>query len=221
MSSPISTSAPNPIPGTSGGAGAIASVAAAAQNPVMQIDQTKIPVFHSNKDKDSLTIFNWCDRVDRMKDALDWNDETFPNASAALFGVAQRTASNWAILYKAEHPKIWTYLKKKMISHFGNMQSSRSFIDAMFGIRQPIILYMDDRPQPELSHLHKKTYARFHAAVLQYNFVIQNKTGSGVPLHLRTTSPLKINAMASDNPKLLHAQEVDPDLQLIKKVPDD
>ena len=26
--------------------------------------------------------------------------------------------------------------KKKMITHFGNMQSSRSFIDAMFGIRQ-------------------------------------------------------------------------------------
>ena len=134
MSSPISTSAPNPIPGTSGGAGAIASVAAAAQNPVMQIDQRKIPVFHSKKDKDSLTIFDWCDRVDRMKDALDWNYETtFPNASAALFGVAQRTASNWAVLYKAEHRKTWTYLKKKMISHFGNMQS---FIDAMFGIRQ-------------------------------------------------------------------------------------
>ena len=26
--------------------------------------------------------------------------------------------------------------KKKMITHFGNIQSSRSFIDAMFGIRQ-------------------------------------------------------------------------------------
>ena len=69
----------------------------------------------------------------------------------------------------------------------------------------------------DLSHLHKKTYARFHAAALQYNFVIQNKTGSGVPLHLRTTSPTKINAMAPDNPKLLQTQEEDPDLQLIKR----
>ena len=46
---------------------------------------------------------------------------------------------------------------------------------------QPFILYMDDRLQPELSHLRKKTYARFHAVALKYNFVIQNMTGSGVP----------------------------------------
>ena len=72
-----------------------------------------------------------------MKDVLDWSDETtYANASAALFGVAQRTATNWAILYKAEHCKTWTYLRKKMASHFGNMQSSRSFINAMFGIQQ-------------------------------------------------------------------------------------
>ena len=76
---------------------------------------------------------------------------------------------------------------------------------------------MDEQPLPELSHLHKKTYARFHAAALQYNFVIQNKTGSGVPLHLRTTWPSKINAMAPDNPKLLQAQDEDPNQQLIKK----
>ena len=82
---------------------------------------------------------------------------------------------------------------------------------------QPFILYMDEQPQPELSHLHKKTYAHFHAVALQYNFVIQNKTGSGVPLHLRTTPPSKINAMAPDNTLLLQAQEEDPDMQLIKK----
>ena len=133
MSSP--TSAPNLIPGTSGGAAAIAPVAAAAQNWVMQIDQRQVPVFHAEKDKDYLTVFNFCDRIDGMKDALDWSDKTtFDNAPAALFGVAQRTASNLVILYKADHRKTWTYLKKKMISHFGNMQSSRSFIDAMFGI---------------------------------------------------------------------------------------
>ena len=81
---------------------------------------------------------------------------------------------------------------------------------------QPFTLNMDDRPQPELSHLHKKTYSGCHTAALQYNFVIQIKTGSGVPLHLRTPSPSKINAMAPDNPKLLQAQEEDPDLRLIK-----
>ena len=64
------------------------------------------------------------------------HETTYANTSAALFGVAQRTTTNWAILYKDEHRKTWTYLRKKMITHFGNMQSSRSFIDAMFGIRQ-------------------------------------------------------------------------------------
>ena len=53
-----------------------------------------------------------------------------------MSGVAQRTASNWVILYADEHKKTWTYLRKKMVTHFSNMQSSRSFIVAMFGIRQ-------------------------------------------------------------------------------------
>ena len=69
------------------------------------------------KDKDSLNVFSWCDRIDGMKDALDWSDETtFANASAALFGVAQRTASNWAILYKEEYRKTWTSLSRKETS---------------------------------------------------------------------------------------------------------
>ena len=137
MSSPTSTSPPNPIPGTSGGAAAVAPVAANAQNPVMQINQRKVPVFRAEKDKDTLTAFDWCKHIDGMQDALDWTDETTSaNVSAALYRVALRTTSNWAILYKEEHPKTWTYLKKKMITHFGNMPSSRSFIDAMFGIRQ-------------------------------------------------------------------------------------
>ena len=41
--------------------------------------------------------------------------------------------------YQLGHPlqsRAWTYQKKKMLSHFGSVQGSRSFIDAMFGIRQ-------------------------------------------------------------------------------------
>ena len=101
MSSPTSTSAPNPLPGTSGGGFPIAPVAIAAQNPVMQINQKKVPVFHAEPDKDSLTVIHWCARIDGMKDAMGWSDEvTYANASAALFGIAQRTTANWAILYK-------------------------------------------------------------------------------------------------------------------------
>ena len=137
MASPTSTTAPNPIPGSSGAGFAVAPVAAAAQNPMMQIDQKKVPVFHGEPDKDSLTIVHWCARIDGLKDAHNLSDEvTFANASAALFGIASRTAANWAIIYKADHRKTWTYLKKKMLSHFGNITGSRAFIDAMFGIQQ-------------------------------------------------------------------------------------
>ena len=99
----------------------------------MQLDQKKVPVFHGEKDKDTLNILGWCARIDGMKDGLGWSDEViFANPSAAFFGTAQRTAENWAILYKDEHRKTWTYLKKKMLPHYRNMQDSRSFIDAMF-----------------------------------------------------------------------------------------
>ena len=135
MSSPTSTSVSNPIPGTSGKA--IAPIAAAAQNPVLQIDQKKVPVFCAELDKDSLTVIHWCARIDGMKETLGWSDEaTYANASAALFGITQRTAANWAILYKDNHRKTWTYLKKKMLSHFGNISGSRAFMDSMFSIRQ-------------------------------------------------------------------------------------
>ena len=101
----------------------------------MQIDQKKVPVFHGEKDKDTITVLAWCHRIDGMKDALAWSDAaTYTNAMAALFGCAQRTAEDWVILYPTTHAKTWTYLRKKMISHYGNMTDSRSYLDAMFSI---------------------------------------------------------------------------------------
>ena len=80
---------------------------------------------------------------------------------------------------------------------------------------RPFTLFMDERPQPELSHLHKKTLARFTALSLEYNFVIQNKTGSGMPLFLRAASPAQVNALSPTNPQVLRLQSEDPDLQLL------
>ena len=56
---------------------------------------------------------------------------------------------------------------------------------------RPFMLFLDERPEPELSHLHKKTLARFTALSLEYNFVIQSKTGSGMPLFL-WSSPAQV-----------------------------
>ena len=115
---------------------AVAPMVAGAHGPVMQIDQKKVPVYHGEKDKDTISIIAWCQRTEFMKDALGGTDEaTYANAIAALFGCAQRTADDWTILYLDEHRKTWSYLKKKMLSHYSNMIDSRSFIDAMFSIR--------------------------------------------------------------------------------------
>ena len=113
----------------------MAPVAAGAHGQVMQLDQKKVPVFYREKDKVTINVIAWCQHIEGMKDAFGWSDEvTYANASAALFGIAQRTADNWAVLYPEEHAKTWTYLKK-MLSHYGHMQDSRSFVDAMLGIR--------------------------------------------------------------------------------------
>ena len=62
---------------------------------VRQIDQKKVPVFHGEKDKDTLTMIAWCARMDTMKTSLNWSNEaTFCNMTAALFGNAQRVVDN-------------------------------------------------------------------------------------------------------------------------------
>ena len=75
---------------------------------------------------------------------------------------------------------------------------------------RPFTLFLDKRPQPELSHLHKKTLARFKALSLEYNFVIQNKTGSGMPLFLQAASPAQVHALSPTKPQVLRLQSKDP-----------
>ena len=70
---------------------------------------------------------------------------------------------------------------------------------------------MNSRPQPELSHLDKKTLAHFQPSTLEYNFVIQDQSGFRLPLHLRYTSPAKVHASPS-NSEVLKLQVQDPDL---------
>jgi hypothetical protein len=102
----------------------------------MLFDQKKVPVFHGEPQKDTLSILAWCSRIDAMKAAFDWTEEqTFCNASAALFGNAQRTIDNWATLDPENHQRTWVYLKKAMTRHYGEMKDSRSFIDALFSLR--------------------------------------------------------------------------------------
>ena len=80
---------------------------------------------------------------------------------------------------------------------------------------RPFTLFLDERPEAELSHLHKKTLARFTALSLKYNFIIQNKTGSGMPLFLWFASTAQMHALSPTNPQVLRLQSKDPNLQLL------
>ena len=80
---------------------------------------------------------------------------------------------------------------------------------------RPFTLFLDKRSQPELCNLHKKTLGRFKALSLEYNFVIQNRTGSGMLQFLRAASQAKVHALLPTNPQVLRLQSEDPDLQLI------
>ena len=118
----------NPTASTSNGNAANAAAAAAAHqimplaanpaNPVIQIDQKKVAVFYGEKDKDSLTVLNWCRRMDGLKTAFNWSDEaTFCNATAALFGNAARIVTSWKVLDPVDYRETWTYLRKAMLNH--------------------------------------------------------------------------------------------------------
>ena len=52
-------------------------------------------------------------------------------------------------------------------------------------------------------------------ASLEYNFIIQNETGSGMPLSLRTASWAQVHALTLTNPRVQLLQSEDPDLQIL------
>ncbi|HEY7534112.1 MAG TPA: reverse transcriptase family protein, partial [Nitrospiraceae bacterium] len=73
-------------------------------------------------------------------------------------------------------------------------------------------LLMDERPVEELSHLHKKTLARFKASMDNYQFLLQQKTSSRLPLELRTASTWCVNSLGPRLHRLRDLQQQDPDL---------
>ena len=85
----------------------------------------------AKKTKITVMVIAWCAHMEAMKTSLGWSeDATFCNATAALFGNSQRVADSWAIL-QAKYEKRWIYLKKAMITHYGNMQDSRFHIHTL------------------------------------------------------------------------------------------
>lgn len=57
----------------------------------------------------------------------------------------------------------------------------------------PFLLLMDEKPVPELTHLHKKTLARFQASMDNYQFILQQKVSAKVPTELKAHTEWAIN----------------------------
>ena len=141
MASPTSTTAPvnpyaNPTPGGSGGAAAaqiLAPVNVGQGGPIIQIDQKKVPIFHGEPGKDGIEVREWTRRIDSMKAAFNWTEQaTYENARAALFGYAadvMLTKSKKSI--SDDFTNTWTWMKKKMLAIFGNVNDLRAMIDIL------------------------------------------------------------------------------------------
>jgi hypothetical protein len=142
--SPTSTTAPvdpyaNPTPGGSGGAAAanIAPLALPPAGQIIQIDQKKVPVFHGEPGKDGIDIREWIRRIDSMKTAFAWTEQaTYENARAALFGYAATVMlTQCKRSVREDFDSTWTWLKKRMLAIFGNVNDSRAMIDILQGIK--------------------------------------------------------------------------------------
>jgi hypothetical protein len=143
MASPTSTTAPvdpyaNPTPGGSGGAAPIIAPLAPAQaGQIIQIDQKKVPVFHGEPGKDGIDIREWIRCIDSMKTAFAWTEQaTYENARAALFGYASTVMlTQCKKTVREDFDTTWTWLKKRMLAIFGNVNDSRAMIDILQGIK--------------------------------------------------------------------------------------
>ena len=63
--------------------------------------------------------------MDAMRTSLGWSDKTtFCNATVALFGNTQRIVDSWAVLDATDYRTTWTYLRKAMLAHWGDVKDS-------------------------------------------------------------------------------------------------
>ena len=104
--------------------------------PVIQLDQKKVPVFHGEPSKDTLTVQEWAKRIDGMRQGQDWTDEqTYHNAYASLFGDAAQIMNLICGIPENNHATTWTWLKPQMLKTFGQMKGNRAIIDILMNMR--------------------------------------------------------------------------------------
>jgi len=115
------------------------------QQTIVQFDQKKTPTFYGHKDQDALTISQWIQRIDGMRQSLGWNDAvTYQNARAALFSRAATYVNNQAnTRIDPEFATTWAWLQKCLKKRYGDCTSSREYVDIIFNLKPAPGLHYD------------------------------------------------------------------------------
>lgn len=107
--------------------------------PIVQFDQKKVPVYHGEPGKDTITVREWIRRMEGLRTTMDWTEEqTFENAQASLFGSAlQIMLSQSKKTINDDYTRTWTWMKKKMLQLFGGLagDSGRAIVDILASLK--------------------------------------------------------------------------------------
>ena len=123
----------------------------------MQLDQKKVPIFHGEPDKDILTVREWARRIESMKSSMNWNEKTtYENGIASLFGAAALWMGSMTDTeVNEDFEETWVWLKKKMLSTYGGMKTTRAYVDIMVNLT-PRTNPSDPTLGTYLAHIHQE-----------------------------------------------------------------
>ncbi len=99
----------------------------------LKIQQTKLPEFWGQKDKDSISANEFVKRVDKMKSANNWTEKVaFDNFSLALKGEANVWLDSQIILTKIEGDREqWSIIRPYFKEEFATESDDKLILDVL------------------------------------------------------------------------------------------
>jgi hypothetical protein len=99
----------------------------------VKVQQTKLPEFWGQKDKDSITANEFVKRVDKMMSANNWSDEiAFDNFGLALRGSAKTWLDSQVTLKKITGDReCWTIIRPFFKEEFATESDDKLILDGL------------------------------------------------------------------------------------------
>ena len=108
-----------------------AAVVAAQQ----QVDLSKLPLYHANSKKDVFTAEEWVERVQRAKDAGNWNDNL---TTSYVYNALREGALTWyrTLKWSNVNNQVWADVKQAFLEAYGTTHTSRTTTTALHELKQ-------------------------------------------------------------------------------------